>query len=440
VNGIPVSLQRLSRSSFARNVLVFMTGAAAAQAINVLASPVLTRLYDPASFGVFAIFVTLAHLLGITVTGRYEQAVVLPDSEEDAASIVALSFLSTLAVTLWISLLIWLVGTVFVGWLGIPELAPWLWLLPPYLIVLGLYNGLNYWSTRQNRFGRLSASQVFGGWGTVSFQIVAGWLRNGVAGLIGGKVIGQAAASAVLLIQVWRQDRYNPLQIASWSRIRAMARRYRDFPRYGMPQAVLNAFSTSLFSLLMTPFFGPAVIGYYALTQKVLALPVRLLSESIRQVFFPKASTLIRTKGDVRHFWRTTTLALLAAGVLPALVIMLFGPRLFAFVFGSEWYQAGVYARLIIPWTWVVLANPPSVMMMPVLGKQAVYMRYEMLSVVSRAVAIVAGIATGNDVAAIALFSAVGFLLNTGLMLYVMHLVSRLHPEKDSPLADEKSD
>jgi lipopolysaccharide exporter len=421
-------MRRLSRRPFARNLIIFMSGAAIAQALSLIASPVLTRLYNPEAFGVFAVFTTIVFVLGLTVTGRYEQAIVLPNSERDAASLLGLSFLSTVVVTTGIAILIWLSGATIANWLSVPELIAWLWLIPPYLFTIGVFNSLNYWSTRRNRFSRLSVAQMLHGGSTIGLQILAGFARFNVMGLIGGKVIGQALASVVLFLQVWREDGLKSDRSFSLTQLRELAYQHRDFPRYGMPQALVNALSVNLFTLVMSPFFGPSVVGYYALTQRVLALPTRLLGDSIRQVFFPKASELIRSGGDVYRVWRMTTLGLLAVGLIPFSVILLFGPQLFAFIFGAEWYQAGVYARLLVPWTYVSLANPPSVMMMPVLNKQGAYMGYELISLLSRAVAIIAGVAMGSEIAAVTLFSATGFCLNAGLIVYVMMLTRQIKP------------
>ncbi|MBC7345458.1 MAG: lipopolysaccharide biosynthesis protein, partial [Clostridia bacterium] len=53
----------LSKSSFARNVAVLAGGTAVGQAIVVLASPILTRLYTPGDFGVLAVYSSLLGIL-----------------------------------------------------------------------------------------------------------------------------------------------------------------------------------------------------------------------------------------------------------------------------------------------------------------------------------------------------------------------------------------
>jgi len=43
----------------------------------------------------------------------------------------------------------------------------------------------------------------------------------------------------------------------------------------------------------------------------------------------------------------------------PFVLIAVFAPWLFGAVFGPDWVQAGVYARIMLPWLWVrFLSNP----------------------------------------------------------------------------------
>ena len=44
---------------------------------------------------------------------------------------------------------------------------------------------------------------------------------------------------------------------------------------------------------------------------------------------------------------RGNVLRLLAVGALPAVVLIVFGPSLFALVFGAEWTEAGRYAQIL---------------------------------------------------------------------------------------------
>ena len=72
------------KSEFGRNVLTLMTGTTIAQAIPIAISPILTRIYTPEDFGVFALYISISTIFAVIVTGRYELAIMLPKKNKDA--------------------------------------------------------------------------------------------------------------------------------------------------------------------------------------------------------------------------------------------------------------------------------------------------------------------------------------------------------------------
>ena len=81
----------LPRQRFARNVAILAGCAAAGQAIAVLASPMLTRLYTLADFGVRVVFASTLGILTIIASLHYLLAIPLSADDEESASLLALS-------------------------------------------------------------------------------------------------------------------------------------------------------------------------------------------------------------------------------------------------------------------------------------------------------------------------------------------------------------
>ena len=82
-------LQRFKlKSEFSKNVLTLMTGTTIAQTIPVAISPILTRIYTPEDFGIFAIYLAITAILGNIVSGRYELAIMIPKKDEDAINLI----------------------------------------------------------------------------------------------------------------------------------------------------------------------------------------------------------------------------------------------------------------------------------------------------------------------------------------------------------------
>src|SRR5690606_21592699 len=84
------------RAGFVRNVAVLAGGTALGQLLTIAASPVLTRLYDPADFGVLGVYAALLTTITTVASLRYELAIPVSDDEEEAASLLVLCLVAVI--------------------------------------------------------------------------------------------------------------------------------------------------------------------------------------------------------------------------------------------------------------------------------------------------------------------------------------------------------
>ena len=82
---------RIQASKFSKNSLLLIGGTAISQLIPIGISPLLTRIYTPKEFGVLALFVSIAKIISVFSTGRYEPAIVLPKKDKEALNLMAIS-------------------------------------------------------------------------------------------------------------------------------------------------------------------------------------------------------------------------------------------------------------------------------------------------------------------------------------------------------------
>jgi O-antigen/teichoic acid export membrane protein len=210
-----------------------------------------------------------------------------------------------------------------------------------------------------------------------------------------------------------------------WGRIRRAARRYRDFPLFSGSCALLNAMSKYAPVFLLAGFFGPAVAGFYDVSVRVIQAPMNFVLTSLRQVLYQRASEVFRQGGDTRRLFRRSTAALLAVAALPALAVLLFGPRLFAFALGAGWRTAGVYASWMVLWLLFGFAATPAVLFIQVYRKQKPLLFQNAALLVLRVLAIFAGSRLGSPLLAVALCSLVGVLYNLALILWADFFLQR---------------
>lgn len=334
----------LPRSSFARNVAVLAGGTAAGQAIVVLASPVLTRLYTPEDFGVLAVYSSLLGILSTVAALRYELAIPLPEKDEDAAALVVLSLSIVVGMSLLVGAGVWLLGERIVKWTNAQALKPYLWLLPVGVGFVGAYQVFYYQALRRRAFKAIASTKLSQGIAQTCMNIGMGFLRLGIPGLLIGNIVGQAAGLTTLASLAFKKQNIFSHKTGNSNLVR-IALRYRRFPLISSVPAIINATGLQIPVLLLSGLYGSQVAGWFALATRVMGIPLSLLAGSAGQVFFAEAGKAIRNRQDIKAmFWNT-----IKQQVYMALVIALFMPLLpwiFNITFGSNWREAGVYAAL----------------------------------------------------------------------------------------------
>jgi len=137
-----------------------MTGTTIAQAIPIAISPILTRIYTPEDFGVFALYMSIVSVIATIATGRYELAIMLPKKDEDAVNIVALSIIISFFVSFIAFLIVYIFNSQITNLLGSPEISNWIYFIPITVLLAGVYQSFNYWNNRKKKYRRLVTSIV----------------------------------------------------------------------------------------------------------------------------------------------------------------------------------------------------------------------------------------------------------------------------------------
>ncbi|CAN0473415.1 unnamed protein product, partial [Phaeothamnion confervicola] len=182
-------LAQLKKSRFIRAMLVVMSGSIAAQAIGLLAAPVLSRLYTPAEFGVFSQFTALLTIGTLVATLRLEDALVLPEANDTAVRLLVLTIASSTVFSLLAGLGV--VGMQIMGYDGIPSAL--LWALPMAVLMAGVLQGTNSWYARQKNFHELRRNALRRAAGAAALKIGLGLGGFGALGLVLGQLVTDAA-------------------------------------------------------------------------------------------------------------------------------------------------------------------------------------------------------------------------------------------------------
>ena len=336
-------------SEYSKNIFTLFAGTSIAQAIPILIAPILTRIYTPSEFGVFAIFASICAIIEPISNGRYELAILLPEKDNDSKNLFVLGFLIALSLTLVLSLLLLIPASrrFILSMFEDVNIGYWLYFVPVSLLFGGAYLGVHKLAVRMKQYRAIAKSTVTRSITRSVTQVSIGMALPGPAGLIVGKLLEYFAGFLVLWKNLgpFKRD----YSAVSKENIKKVANRYRKFPIYSIPAALSNSFAFELNKVLIAIFYSSTVLGLYDFVDRLLGAPASLIGKSVGQVFFKEAVDEKGKTGSAIKIFNDTVLKLTYLG-LP-IYLGIFGVCKFWFIpiFGDKWASAQPMALIIIP-------------------------------------------------------------------------------------------
>jgi O-antigen/teichoic acid export membrane protein len=413
----------LQGSSFVRQVLAVSGSSFFSLALSLAVGPINSRLYRPLDYGTLALFGAIFTLAGVVGALQYEMAIPVAEDEDEGAHLLLLSLLLVLFWTV--------VAVLTVAWAGPalarfiakddPQIARFLWFLPPGVFLAAMYQVLNRWAIRQQKFQAFSAANILGSSLGSACTIGMGLSGMGFKGLIVGEVLSKSSMDGVLAWAGYRRfmDRFRNL---SWQGLKHAAARYYRFPLYNSWAVLLTNLSNIAPVFLLTKGFGASYTGYFSLCNRVLFLPTLLISGAITPVFYSRAK-----KAQVEGNLRALTLNILngigALNISFTVFVAVFGELLFVWAFGPQWRRAGQYAAGLAPWILCAfLVNPLEGLPM-LFDRQRTVFGFQLVLFGVRSGSILAGIALKHDLAAIWMFGTTSALYTLVYLAWLLKLV-----------------
>lgn len=376
--------------TFRGNVLRLTGGAAISQLVLIIAIPVLTRLYEPSEFGVFAVFAAWHTFLAAVFTLKYDLAIILPESDEAAAKLTWFTCLSALG--LCCALLIALcVGTV----LRPSQFPSYVLLLPFTILIASAYSCVGQWSARERSYVQLSRSQVINSVINSTLGISLGYF---VADLDGALIIAFCGGltCALTYMAVSRcGDGWTSMFRASLEARRGVlpvARQYSTFPFFVLPIALVQLLSSSALPFVLQPFFTLEEVGLFSVGARFLMIPAVLVGAAFAEAF--RSEFVARQKSNPQslvRFFGSAFAKLSAVGVPVFGALFMCGPGLFEFTLGFEYREAGALARYLCLGTLSYFLVQPFYYSLIAIGDERLGLSVQTFSAILPIVAIVIG-------------------------------------------------
>ena len=424
---VALTHRMLPKGQLARGVLVIASGHAGGYALAAASLPILTRLYSPADFGVFGVYVSVLSMLGIVAGFRYEAAISIPEDDETAADLIVLSLSSACLLCGASMLTVWLLGDDWLSRMPLGGLQPYLHLLALNAVACVGFQVVLFWAVRKKAFSHLARMRIALAVAMVVTQVSAGLAHLGPTGLLLGQFMGNAAGVVYSLIA--SRKCLPPLRHVNAKGVCSVAVRFRQFPMFGAGAELANNACTALPPILLTATFGSKIAGLFLLGWRAVGAPLTLLVVPIARVYLSEASRIVhQTPEKLSPFFVRTIRRLTLTATGPVTVLAFTAPWLFPVVFGQEWNDAGIYCSLVCP---LLLCQLFSVSVRPtfdVLNKQHLHLLVSVfgvgLTVLGVWLPAYAGMSASAAILSLSVMGCLGYLLAAGLAWMVLPGIS----------------
>lgn len=343
-------LERMTRSfNFRRDLHQSIGSSSISMILALVTTPIMTRLFPADAYGINGLMITAATLvagfglLGLPVAMAREhegpeQARLLHASVQLA---IMLFGLCGVAITV-----------VLLSPFALPDgMTILVVLLLPILVALHCAQRiLDSLINAKGRFPAQATARIGNVVAARGTSLLLGWLTSPVAAsMLAGDATGKIVHVAVT-IRLGRLG--SELRALRWrpdpKLLLKAVKDYREFALQSNVASALPLMATFGIQVMLGLRLGAESVGYFVLAQSIITLPVTVVALASAPVVFHR---LVKAADQAPEKLPRLTLkavgAYLAVGTLFMTPVLLFGPALFAFVFGDPWRSAGVIAAYL---------------------------------------------------------------------------------------------
>ena len=414
----------LNSVNFINNVAKITSGSFFGQLTFALTTPMITRIYDPEFFGYFAIYSAIVRLISAVSSLRYEMALLITKKEKDAKYLFLISNVFVFIISL-ISYLVLSLLSLF------NSSSTVLILIDSYkeficlgIFLWGMINVFNASETRFERFSNIGILKFIRPFITAVVTIGYGLIfKSSYFGLFIGDLIGTFFGIIFIFLRNMQSSTI-ALRNISFDQISFLIKRYKNFPLFGTFEVLVNSLMIQFPVILISNFQPIAVVGAFALANRILLMPMTLFNAGVSQVFLKNASDN-KSVSYINNLIIKTLRRLLMLSIFPLIIITLTGEELFLVIFGNNWIEAGKYIEILSWWGFSAFLVQPLSQLIYVYEKQKEALIISFGRLIARLGTLSYCLVTNQDIiSTLIYFSCAGLISNLFFLKWLMQITN----------------
>jgi O-antigen/teichoic acid export membrane protein len=416
------SLLKLLNSDLKKNILKLFSATIISQTTAILSSFVLAFYFLPGDLGEFSVVISISAILSIIFTLRTEYPIVINPGESNFSTfyslfitiaVFAITALLTIPLFLFQELVFGINLNIFLTTLFVAISLSFIKILQSYLV-------------SKSRFGIISISKVLQVFSILIIQITL-FKLNIEKPLILGFLFG-LLFNLFYLFYIFAKTAhfYNLKKLISC--LGMYIYKFRKIVGIGSLSDIINSTASNMLPTLILVAFSKEIAGYYFFANRVLSMPLQLLSSSSASVYFQRASGNFKRK-EFRSLKKLTLkleywngLAMLFI----TLMIAFFLEDVLHVFFGDKWDMSLKYIYILLPFFLVRSLFSPISNIMEILDRNDLGLYLNSSIIILNFLAIRYGAFHQDILKTIMIISLAGCFGYLAVNLKFLHLINKL--------------
>jgi O-antigen/teichoic acid export membrane protein len=417
----------LAEDSFKRNLAITFSGQALGQVIGFLFTPFIARIYGPASYGVFSLFMAIASNFASVSTLQLPTGYVSARNSRELNVLLQITSLSLIFFTAVSALIIGFFKDDLLHALDADSLAFLIYFIPAYVLFMGFDYMLLGWNIYLKEFGRGAIAKISSIIVSKGVTLIYGALiATSAIGLIFGNFLIYPLESTIKLSKQIRFDFSAVVRLANWIELKSVFIRFKSYPLFVTTGLLVSSFNGQLPVYFFSIYFENSFVGLFALANSLVTVPVSIITNSTTTVFLQKAAETQKSNPALlKELVFVLHKRLFQICFIPLTLFAFVSHWVFILIFGNEWEQAGWIAAFLSVSTILAVPQQPLSVLFRLMNREHNNLLLNIVSIGLRSIGLGIG-AYYNDVkmavSGYAFASIVTMVLSLGLIFKMVNI------------------
>lgn len=392
-------------------------GTLLAQIIAGVSSIFIAKLYGAEAYGVLSVFISFSTILSVFNSLQLDNCIIISNKKVVIKNWFNFLFLIIPIMTFCGIVILWPLHKTFFD----NNLSFSVFILTFFYSIFISYNKTHeYLLTKFKKFSPISFSKVLLVLINVFCQFIF-YYKFKIYGLIYSSII------SVIIVAIYfsfKNKKY--FKPVNFNLIKKDINKHKSIITYLLPSRFINGLATQSIPILIFAFFSLKDAGIFFFSQKILSMPLFIISSSISTVYFEKAASLFNSSKE-KLFYSTRKIIITNLLIMFTFLVLLntIGVYLLGMFLNKNWENLSLYIFVLSFLFFTKSSFSPISNIIVVLNKNHISLLFNIYILLVNCIAFYLGFLKNDLIYAIYLLSFLGGLGYFCLTIYFLRTIKK---------------